>query len=66
MFIKKAAKSTKIKREQARYLFIAGQLYNEFGYKDSANIFFDKIIDLHRKIPRPFYINAHLAKIAQF
>ncbi|MGB2116936.1 MAG: tetratricopeptide repeat protein [Flavobacteriaceae bacterium] len=64
--IKKAAEATKIKREQARYLFIAGQLYNEFGYKDSANIFFDKIIDLHRKIPRPFYINAHLSKIANF
>lgn len=66
VFIKQAAAATKIKREQARYLFIAGQLYNEFGYKDSANIFFDKIIDLHRKIPRPFYINAHLAKIANF
>ena len=23
---------------------------------------YDKIIDMHRKVPRAFYINAHLAK----
>ncbi len=64
--LKVAAEFTKRKREEARYNFIIGQLYNEFGHKDSANLVFDKIIDMHRKIPRPFYVNAHLAKAANF
>ncbi|REG89296.1 type IX secretion system periplasmic lipoprotein PorW/SprE [Winogradskyella sediminis] len=57
-----AAENTKIKREKARYHFIKGQLYNEFGKKDSANLEFDAIIDMHRQIPRSFYINAHIEK----
>ncbi|MBF8148983.1 hypothetical protein ITJ86_03690 [Winogradskyella sp. F6397] len=61
-----AAKNTEVKREKARYHFIKGQLYNEFGKKDSANIEFDAIIDLHRKVPRSFYINAHIEKSNNF
>ncbi len=61
-----AAEYTKIKSEKARYHFIRGQLYNEFGKKDSANIEFDEIIDMHRQIPRSFYINAHLEKSKNF
>ena len=61
-----AAEVTKKNKEKARYNFIRGQLYNEFGYKDSANLAFDKVIDLHRKVPRAYYINAHLAKAANF
>ncbi|NRD18505.1 hypothetical protein HNV08_00480 [Winogradskyella eckloniae] len=57
-----AAEHTKIKRDKARYHFIRGQLFNEFGKKDSANLEFDAIIDMHRQIPRSFYINAHLEK----
>lgn len=61
-----AAEFTKVKNEKARYHFIRGQLYNEFGKKDSANIEFDAIIDMHRQIPRSFYINAHLQKSNNF
>jgi len=61
-----AAEFTKKKKEEARFNYIIGQLYNEFGEKDSANIAFDKVIDMHRKIPRPYYINAHLAKSNNF
>lgn len=61
-----AADVTKKDNEKARYNYIRGQLYNEFGYKDSANIAFDKVIELHRKIPRAYYLNAHLAKAANF
>ena len=61
-----AAAYTKKNKEKARFNYIRGQLYNEFGYKDSANIAFDKVIDLHRKVPRAYYINAHLAKAANF
>lgn len=61
-----AADFTKKNKEKARFNYIIGQLYNEFGQKDSANIAFEKIIDMHRKIPRPYYINAHLAKSFNF
>jgi len=61
-----AAEYTKIKNEKARFHFIRGQLYNEFGKKDSANIEFNAIIDMHRQIPRAFYINAHLQKSYNF
>ena len=57
---------TKVKLEKARYNYIAGQLYDEFGKKDSANMAYDRIIEMHRKIPRAFYINAHLAKSRNF
>jgi tetratricopeptide (TPR) repeat protein len=57
-----AAEYTESKNEKARYHFIRGQLYNEFEEKDSANVEFDAIIDMHRQIPRSFYINAHLQK----
>ncbi|WP_298893532.1 tetratricopeptide repeat protein [uncultured Psychroserpens sp.] len=61
-----AVEFTKKNKEKARFNYIIGQLYNEFGKKDSANIAFDKVIDMHRKIPRPYYINAHLAKSYNF
>lgn len=65
-YLKVAAEHTEKKREEARYNFIVGQLYDEFGEKDSANLVFDKIIEMHRKIPRAYYVNAHLAKAANF
>ncbi|WP_306293671.1 type IX secretion system periplasmic lipoprotein PorW/SprE [Winogradskyella forsetii] len=61
-----AAENTEVKREKARYHFIKGQLYNELGKKDSANMEFDAIIDMHRQIPRSFYINAHIEKSNNF
>jgi tetratricopeptide (TPR) repeat protein len=61
-----AAEHTKIKSEKARYRFIRGQLFNEFGKKDSANLEFDAIIEMHRQIPRSFYINAHIQKSNNF
>ena len=61
-----AAENTKVKSEKARFHFIRGQLYNEFKEKDSANMEFDAIIEMHRQIPRAFYINAHLEKSYNF
>jgi len=61
-----AAEYTKKNKEEARFHYIIGQLYNEFGKIDSANLAFDHVIEMHRKIPRPYYINAHLAKAANF
>lgn len=49
--------------EKGRYYYIIGQLYNQLGHKDSANYAFDKVIDLNRKSPRVYMINAELQKI---
>ncbi|RED48914.1 type IX secretion system periplasmic lipoprotein PorW/SprE [Seonamhaeicola aphaedonensis] len=61
-----ASKATKSNEERGRYRFIQGQLYNELGYKDSANLAFDKVIELNRKTPRIYMISAHLEKIKNF
>jgi len=61
-----AANATKSNDERGRYRFIQGQLYNKLGYKDSANIVFDKVIDLKRKTPRMYMISAHLEKVKNF
>ncbi len=64
--LKIAVEHTKKNNEKARYNFIRGQLYNELGYKDSANMAFTKVIELNRKVPRAYFINAHLAKANNF
>ena len=61
-----ASQATKNNDERGRYRFIQGQLYNQLGYKDSANIAFDKIIALNRKTPRIYMISAHLEKVKNF
>lgn len=61
-----AANATKSNDERGRYRFIQGQLYNKLGYKDSANIAFDKVIELNRKTPRIYMISAHIEKIKNF
>jgi len=61
--LKVAQAYTKKNEERGRYLFIIGQLYNQLGFKDSANYAFDKVIALNRKSPRVYMINAHVKKI---
>ncbi|MEP3837361.1 MAG: hypothetical protein ABJM36_06915 [Algibacter sp.] len=61
-----ASTATKNNDERGRYRFIQGQLYNQLGYKDSANIAFDKVIELNRRTPRIYWISAHLEKIKNF
>ncbi|MDU8884625.1 tetratricopeptide repeat protein [Yeosuana sp. MJ-SS3] len=61
-----ASNATKNNDERGRFRFIQGQLYNELGYKDSANIAFDKVIELHRKTPRIYLIAAHIGKAKNF
>ncbi|MFD0863096.1 tetratricopeptide repeat protein [Sungkyunkwania multivorans] len=64
--LKVAAKMTKSNEERGRYYFIIGQLYNELGHKDTANMAFDKVIDLNRKTSRNYLINAHVEKAKNF
>ena len=61
--LKTAAAYTRKNEERGRYLFIIGQLFNQMQHPDSANLAFDKIIAMNRKIPRVYLINAHLKKI---
>ncbi len=61
-----ASNATKNNDERGRYRFIQGQLYNKLGYKDSANIAFDKVIELNRRTPRIYMISAHLEKVKNF
>ena len=61
-----ASITTKSNDERGRYRFIQGQLYNQLGYKDSANMVFDKVIKLNRKTPRIYMISAYLEKIKNF
>lgn len=63
MQLKTAAAYTRLKEEKARYLFIAGQLYNQLGHRDSASMEFEKVIAFNRKIPRTYLVNAHLQLI---
>ncbi len=65
-YIKQATELTRKNEERGRYNFIKGQLYNNLGFKDSANFAFDEVIALNRKIPRKYLINAHLEKARNF
>ena len=61
-----ASNVTKSNDERGRYRFIQGQLYNRLGDKDSANIAFNKVIELNRKTARIYLIAAHVAKAKNF
>ncbi len=65
-YVKEASALVKDKELKGRYLYIKGQLYNELGLKDSANIAFDEVIDLNRKTSRDYMINAYMAKARNF
>ncbi len=64
--LKKAADFTDINAEKGRYFYILGQLYNQLGQTAAANTSFDKVIDLHRKSPRIYYVNAYVEKARNF
>jgi tetratricopeptide (TPR) repeat protein len=53
-----AATYTRKSAEKGRYYYIIGQLYNQIGHNDSANLAFDRVIDLNRKSPRVYMVNA--------
>lgn len=64
--IKNAAKHTKNNELKGRYLYIKGQIYNSLQIKDSANLAFDEVIELNRKSPRIYMINAQMEKAKNF
>lgn len=52
--------------EKARYRFILGQIFETMNQKDSAFHYFQKVIDMKRKSPRVYVINAQSRQAAQF
>lgn len=64
--LKKAVLFTKDKEKQARYRFIIGQLYEKMNEPDSAYSYFQQVIDMKRKSPRIYVLQAHMRQAAQF
>src|SRR5690606_30299942 len=64
--IKTAAAYTKENDEKGRYYYILGQLYNILEKRDSATFAFDRVIELNRKTPREYLVNAQLEKARNF
>lgn len=66
VYIEKAAFLTRKSEEKGRYYFIKGQLYDVIGQDQLANANYDKVIDLNRRSPRRYMINAYINKIRNF
>lgn len=64
--IKIAVSHTKNKEIRGRLGYMKGQIYSRLGYKDSANVAFDEIIDLKRQTLWVYYVNAQVAKARNF
>jgi tetratricopeptide (TPR) repeat protein len=64
--LKKAIEGTKIKEEQARYMFILAQLYERLQQKDSAFAAFERVIQMKRNAPRRYVIQAKVKQAQQF
>ncbi|MGJ8683909.1 MAG: tetratricopeptide repeat protein [Nonlabens sp.] len=66
IYMNRAANLTKNKETIARYKFIAGQLFAKAGMRDSAFVKFDQIIEMHRKVPRRYYVHSFIEKVKLF
>lgn len=64
--LKLATEFTKHTEERARYQFILGQLYDVQKAKDSSFAMYQNVIDMNRKSPRRYVIQAHINQAKQF
>jgi hypothetical protein len=64
--LKKAITASKDNEKTARYNFILGQLYSQLKQPDSAYIAYQSVIDMKRKSPRIYVIQAHAMQAGQF
>jgi len=64
--LKKATFHTKLDEEKARYRFVTGQMFEEVKKPDSAFKYYQKVIDMKRKSPRRYVIQAHARQAKQF
>src|SRR5690606_10542014 len=58
--LRKAREFTKSKEEKARYTFILGQLFELQNQPDSAFVSYQRVIEMKRKSPRQYTIQAHI------
>ena len=61
--IRRAAEITDVDNKEGRYWYITGQIYDVLGKPDSASHAFEEVIDLNRKIPRIYLVNAMIRQI---
>lgn len=61
-----AEQFTRKNEERARYRFILGQMYQAEGKRDSANYFYDGVIDLNRKADRKYMMHAYAKKAQMY
>ena len=59
-YIKRAAMEEPKRKNKARYLFITGQLFESLEIKDSADWAYKEILDLKRRAPRKFIVQAKI------
>ena len=64
--LKNAAQFTKNNEQKARYHFILGQLQSKLNRPDSAFTEYQRVIDMKRKSPRRYVIQAHAMQAGQF
>ncbi len=64
--IKLALEFTKKDEEKARYRFILGQLLESVDEKEKAFAAYQSVIDMKRKSPKRYTIQAHAKQIQQF
>ena len=61
-YLKKSVFKQKDLLLNTRRKFLLAQLYQELSIQDTAYSIYSEIIDLHRKIPRDFYINSYIKR----
>ena len=62
-YIKSAAFSANDNRHKGRYYFLTGQLYENLKKPDSALWAFEQVVELKRKTPREYWINAQIKRL---
>jgi tetratricopeptide (TPR) repeat protein len=65
-FIKLASEYERNNELKGRYAYVKGQIYDRLEMRDSANLAYEEVIDLNRKSPREYMINAYIAKARNF
>ena len=61
-YLKKSNQQHKSITNNLRKTFLLAQLYQDLSISDTAHTLYSEIIDLHRKIPREFYINSFIKR----
>jgi hypothetical protein len=64
--LKNSAQFTTKNEQKARYHFILGQLQSKLNRPDSAYAEYQRVIDMKRKSPRRYVIQAHAMQAGQF